>query len=249
MRIRRAEWECENLGLNAMEVEFEPGDQSLETEAQRQIEESDYVLVRVPVGQTRLVHELEEAGFRFLATQCFMAVDLVQPVRTPALAKAVDRHVRPRPITTADQLDQVLCRVDGNMFDTDRISMDPALPSELALKRHQDIIRSLFDDDRNISQALYLGDELIGFFQLQYRSDQHFFASLAGVFSPHKGSGLGVAAIWLPLHWAMQTGVRSLTTSNSTNNPDSVRVHLAMGYRIERFDYVLRRTSRKGQVK
>ena len=170
-----------------------------------------------------------------------MTIDLLREVDQPAFTKSICRHIDARDVRTTDELEQILSRVDTNMFDTDRISMDPALSGDLALKRHHHIIRSLFADQRNICRGLYLRDELIGFFQLQYRSDQHYFASLAGVFSSYKGSGLGVATIWLPIQWASQNQVQRLSTSNSTNNPDSVRTHLAVGYGIEGFHYVLRR--------
>lgn len=241
MKIRDAVWECENLGLRVLEVEFEHGDRQFDSETLRQLEGADYVLVRVPSGQTELIHRLEDDGYRFLATQCAMTLDLHRQVQQPAVARTVCRHVAARDLSSRDELESILSRMDAEMFDTDRISMDPALPNERALQRHRDIVRALFADRRNVCQGLYVGAELVGFFQLQYRSDRHFFASLAGVFSSFKGSGLGLAAIWLPVQWALDNNVRQLSTSNSTNNPDSVRMHLEVGYRIERFDYVLRR--------
>lgn len=247
MKIKDAAWECENLGLNVLEIEFESGEQRFDSAALRRIEQADYVLVRVPVGQTELIHGLEDDGFRFLATQCSMTIDLQKQVNPPAVAKTICRQIDCREVTSTDELDQIVSRIDTNMFDTDRISMDPALSNHHALKRHHHIIRSLFADRRNVCQGLYLRDELIGFFQLQYRSDQHYFASLAGVFSSYKGSGLGVAAIWLPVQWAKQNHLQRLSTSNSINNPDSVRMHLAVGYSVERFHYVLRRMIEKDE--
>lgn len=241
MKIRRADWECENLGGEFLEIEFAAGEQGWDPAADRQLAAADYVLARLPVGDTPLLHQLEDQGFRFLATQCSMVIDLAPPPQRPAVAATICRQVHTREVASSLELNQILEQVDADMFHTDRISMDPSLPNDQAAKRHRDIVRGLFADRRNVSQGLYLRDEMIGFFQLQYRSDQHFFASLAGVFPPYQGSGLGVAAIWLPIQWALGQGVRRLTTSNSTNNPDSVRMHLAMGYRIERFDYVLRR--------
>jgi GNAT superfamily N-acetyltransferase len=243
MRIVEALWERRNLGREVLEIEFEANDKEWDPGALKRAVSADYVLAKVPAGNVRLVHALEDDGYRFLEAQITIQIDLSQPLKPPASADAICASVASRAITQPAALDELLFAMDTGMFNTDRVSLDPVLGPGPALTRYQNWIRDEFSNVENVLQGLYLGQKPVGFFLLRKLSAEHYFASLAGVFTLYRGTGLGVAAMWKPIEWALANGARRLTTRNSANNPASLKIHLAVGYQIQRVHYLLRKAN------
>ena len=238
MNASPSEWDSACLDLDIVQIRFDDVE-SYSGEAREAAAAAEYVLAKVPMGNVRLLHELEQEGYRFLATQISIVLDIDDRPEPPLFVQSLARRIDARPLADG-QLEELLSKIDADMVDTDRVSLDPALGRDLALHRHRAWVRDEYADPRNVLRGLFLGADLVGFFLLGHVTAEHYFASLAGVFSRYKGSGLGVAAIWKPIEWAEQNGVKRLTTRNSSNNPDSLKTHLALGYRVERLEYILR---------
>ena len=62
---------------------------------------------------------------------------------------------------------------------------------------------------------------------------------LAGLFDKDKNSGFGFSVLYYPMVEAKRMGLKKMITGVSANNPDSVKMHLALGYQIKTMDYTL----------
>ena len=80
MKIIKATWENRNLGCDAYEIKIEWKDfknfQEVIDELKRQDFSGAYVTVKMPVGNLKTLHALEDAGFRFMETQFSLKLDL-----------------------------------------------------------------------------------------------------------------------------------------------------------------------------
>ncbi|HEX9659567.1 MAG TPA: hypothetical protein VGA18_04665 [Rhodothermales bacterium] len=246
MRVVEATWEKRNLGLAVAEVTLDGDFASLTDEIDAVRARHDYVLVRVPARRVSELHQLEDLGFRFIEAQFELVADLVRPKACDEAIEAMTAHTRFATVSEAADVESVLEKIDEDTFDHDRVALDPLLGPKLSLQRVRNWIRDDFPKDGNVLAKLFDGPREVGFFMLKRGEPGHYFSTLAGVFSPYRNSGIGLAAIRMPLIWAQQHGAKRVTTRNSSNNIESFRAHLAAGYEIRGISYLLRHAATNG---
>jgi RimJ/RimL family protein N-acetyltransferase len=240
MRVVEATWEKRNLGLVVAEVTLDGDLTSLPAELDDVRARHDYVLVRVPARRVGVLHRLEDLGFRFIEAQFELLADLVRPKPCADAIAAITARTRFEPVSDAADLESLLGKLDEATFANDRVALDPLLGPKLSLQRCRNWIRDEFPKEGNVLAKLIYGDREAGFFLLRQAEPAHYFSTLAGVFTPYRNSGIGLAAIRLPLVWAQQHGAKRVTTRNSSNNLESFRAHLAAGYEVQGISYLLR---------
>ena len=169
MKITNATWEKRNFGMDAYEISIEKKDMRDYQEVLKKIDEQNfhnaYVVIKMPTGNLKLLHALEDKGYRFLETQLSM-VNHFEPIESESNMLALDIknectvEIAPKKI---EEWDKVINKITPGMFDTDRVSLDPALGNDMACKRYKNWCRDLFDNPTSEMCVQKIGSDIYGF--------------------------------------------------------------------------------------
>lgn len=241
MKIIQATWEKRNFGCDAYEILLDKNDlQNVEASLgtiRAQNFADAYVVVKLPVGNLKLLHALEDEGFRFLETQLFL-VDRFEPLEKPEqierMMQGVERNVVPK---KKDAWESIISRITPEMFDTDRVCLDPKLGKDIACLRYQNWCRDLFDNPNSWMWVLSVNNEEVSF-GINVRDEKKGFENgiLGGVFAPYKGLGYGVFQIL-----DASESMKKTKTVVSSNNQGMLRVYQSYGRVIYKELYALRK--------
>lgn len=243
MTITEATWERRNFGMDAYEITLDKKDCENEAEILAQIRarnfKNAYVCVKMPVGNLKALHALEDEGFRFLETQ-FRLMDNFEPkdFGLEAVLKnsnyKISFEILPK---KEDEWEKIISQITPGMFDTDRISLDPKLGFEISCKRYQNWCRDLFKNPNSYMLVRKVNDEIYSFsVEIKDEKTKSVDSVLGGVFEKYKSFGLG--ATWTQTKHYDQFKVK---TSVSSNNFPVLRIHQHAGRVIYKEEYVLRK--------
>ena len=239
MKIVEATWERRNFGRDVWEVTLGREDVADVEKTLAALQDSrfagTYVCVKMPVGNLKMLHALEDDGFRFLETQ----LSLMDRFKADDMLGLFEKQDAQIAFVTVEKdkgaWERVISKVVPEMFDTDRISLDPLLGPEIACKRYKNWMRDLFSDPRSELGVMLLDGKEIAF-GLDIVEDNTRHGILGGNFPEFKNSGYGMALMAGPC--GRKTRLR---TSVSSNNPQVLRVHQNCGRVVYKEMYVLRK--------
>ena len=240
MKIIKATWENRNLGCDAYEITLDRKDLKNFDAVLDEIHTQDfagaYVTLKMPVGDLKALHALEDDGFRFMETQ-FHIADYFEPKETPDeaadLMKNAERIVIPK---DRAEWERIISKITPDMFDTDRISLDPLLGKEMACKRYQNWCRDLFDNPNSWMWVMKVDGQEVSFgLNVRDAEKQTDDGILGGVFAKFKNIGYGI----------FQSGELNRKTKGKTivssNNTAMLRIYQHFGKIITKEMYVLRK--------
>lgn len=237
-----AVWERKNLGRDAWEVTLDKKDmadvQSVIGALHDPQFDGCYVCVKLPVGNLRMVHALEDDGFRFLETQLHL-VEALEPsdvMRYGASADhiPVEERVVPK---TREAWGAIIEKITPGMFDTDRIALDPAFGPDVACQRYRNWCWDLFENPRSAMSVSSCEGEDVSFgIALHDPATGICDSVIGGNFSRSKDFGLG-ALVNSKAHF---TG-RVFKTAVSSNNLPMFRIHQNLGRIVRNEQYVFRK--------
>ena len=239
MKIVEATWDRRNFGRNAWEVTLGRDDMADVEKTRAALRDSRfagaYVCVKMPVGNLKMLHALEDDGFRFLETQ-FSLIDKFSADDLMDVCEKAGEQVRIM-IVEKDRAawERVIAKIEPEMFDTDRISLDPLLGPKVACTRYQNWVRDLFDDPRSFLSVMVLDGEEIAF-GVDIVDGRTSRGILGGIFPKFKYAGYGMALMAGP-----RDRTYTLRAEVSSNNPYVLRVHQNFGRVIYKELYVLRK--------
>jgi hypothetical protein len=218
MKIVDASWEEKNIGLKTCEIVFERGD-TFEEYLSSNIENNyQFSVVKIPVGDLTLVHQLEEIGYRYLENQLLLTFDADQSGDINPKWDRLTKGFSCKLLTTKDELKSILREVSSSLFETDRFSLDPIWDEELSSKRYQNWITDLFESGKAQFYVIAKDGNDRGFFSIKKESDTVISCPIAGIYKKYKSSGYIYV---LTRFWFLQgykMGSKKLITSISSNN-------------------------------
>ena len=239
MKIVEATWDRRNFGRDAWEITLGREDladvgKTLATLRDDRFAGA-YVCVKMPVGNLKMLHALEDDGFRFLETQ-FSLIDKFRADDMMDVCETTGGQIK-KVVVEKDKVawERVISKIVPEMFDTDRISLDPLLGSEIACRRYQNWARDLFDDPRSVLTVMVLDGEEIAF-TVGLWGGHSCRGILGGLFPKFKNTGYGTVLMAGP-----REKTYTLRTEVSSNNPYVLRVHQNFGRVIYKEQYVLRK--------
>lgn len=242
MKIVHAVWERKNLGMDAWEVTLDKRDMADVPRVIEALHDSQYggcyVCVKLPVGNLRMVHALEDDGFRFLETQLHLVEALeksdVMKYGETAGTLPVEERVVPK---TREAWGAVIEKITPGMFDTDRIALDPAFGPEVSCHRYQHWCWELFNNPKSILQVASLEGQDVYFniFVLKQGPDD-YDGVIGGTFPEHKNAGIGALVCSKAVF-----SKGKYRTAVSTNNLPVVKIHQHLGRIISSERYVFRK--------
>lgn len=242
MKITNATWEKRNFGMDTYEISIEKKDMRDYQEVLKKIDEQNfhkaYVVIKMPTGNLKLLHALEDSGYRFLETQLSL-VNHFEPIESEVNMFAQDVkndctvEIVPK---KKEDWNKVINKITPGMFDTDRVSLDPALGQEVACKRYQNWCRDLFDNPTSEMCVHKISSDIYGF-SISVKDEKTGVIDyvLGGMFEEYKDMGFGTS--WI------NSGASNIKakTAVSTNNVPVIKLHQHSGKVIYKLRYVLRK--------
>ena len=236
MTITEATWEKRNFGMNAYEISLDKKDLRNFNQTFKEIKNQNfknaYVVIKMPVGNLKALHTLEDDGYRFLETRLYL-IDHFKPTETTM--KFSNRSIIRNDIVPKirEKWEEIIQKITPGTFDTDRVSLDPILGEEIACKRYQNWCRDLFDNPNSIMYVRKINGEICGFgIDLADKISGNVDSILGCIFKEYKS--LGIGASWIE-------NTNNIKTAVSSNNLSVTKIHQHAGRIIYKMRYVLRK--------
>ena len=246
MKIIKATWENRNLGRDAYEITLDRKDLKDFDAVLKEIHAQDfagaYVVVKMPVGDLKALHALEDDGFRFMETQ-FHIERRLENYAPPEMLKLYQNDlIREEIPKIRSEWEKIVNLITSDMFTTDRIYLDPYLKQEMSSIRYKNWIMDLVDDAKAHLFVFKKGNNIIGYsadiLDIDRRS---VYGLLGGVFSSYQDKGLGLLLWDTSIQSSIKSGMKKMETAISSNNNAVLRLYMLFGYIIKKQTYVLRK--------
>lgn len=236
MQIIDMPWEKKNLGVSSIEFRFDGSEDILKIDPTvYNNNKYDYQICRVPANSMSLVYFLQDKGFRYSET----AFELTADLRKDTLPSIYKKYLTMLAYHEAneEELAFVYKTIRGGVFDTDRIALDTFFSPEKSGNRFANWCQQ--EIEIGSSKCYIVKTKLcsLGFFVLRGVTESVSDSFLAALFD-RSDLGLGFPIIYYPMVQAREEGKRKITTRVSSNNIDSLKTHLEMGYKIKNLNYL-----------
>jgi GNAT superfamily N-acetyltransferase len=177
-----------------------------------------------------------------METQMEMTLNLTRDIKR--FARENSDQIQFQTIDSIESLEEVLSNIDEELFITDRVSLDPALGIGFAHKRYVNWIRDGFlSGDALIIEAKKKTNR-IGFYYITKRKDKAINAVLASVYKNFRRKGIGMSYLEEISVWLAENGYKKINTRVSSNNLEALRANLAVGFKIKKTYYILRKITK-----
>ena len=248
MKFIEAFWEKRNLGVNALEIEFDNNEKINYLSFKDKINNYDYIVAKVPYSNIKTCHLLEQNRFKFMEAQILVKKNLKNYSKKNDYFNRFLEEISIQQIIDKRSLGKLLSLIDEEMFNTDRISLDEYFGKKKAMNRYKNWIRDEFKDDKSELYELISQDKKIGFFLIKDIRKSGMDSLLAGIYYKFRGKGLGFSIIQKPIEKAIERNKKYLKTRISLNNISVVRLYTLYGFEIYDIKYVFRKINNSLQL-
>ena len=236
MKLINAIWEKRNLGVDCIEMHCEERDDVAEVLANLPLR-ADYQVVRIPTGRADLMVAVQDKGYHLIEMQIRL-VRCGRDFALPPLYKRFEPDLSFRE-ATPDEGEKVAATMEtGDIFRTDRISLDPWFAKGQAGRRYACWTRDLLRNGGRMSLVSLKGRE-VGFGVVMAKPDGRYDSCLGGIFSGWENRGMGFIHVFVNTAVPFKNGARTVVGHVSSNNLPALRLHLAFGYEVQAMEYVL----------
>lgn len=244
MKIIEASWEKRNLGRDCFEVTLDKSDllncPKIIEELSSPVYQKCYLVLKMPVGNLEFLHSLEDFGFRFMENQFLLSKDLSEYESPVILNNSFVSRVEIK--KEVDAWEEIIDLISVDMFNTDRIYLDPQLENSVSSKRYKNWIRDLVSNPDAHLFATYENDKIIGFgIDIWNEKKKIVRGLLGGIFSDKIESGYSFYLWDQSLKFNKNHGFKKFVTSISSNNARVLDIYMYFGYKIYNQYYVLRK--------
>lgn len=238
MKVTDCFWEKRNLGETVVEITIEKDD-LLDKLLLSKHNTIDYLVIKVPVNMPDFNFFLGQEGFSLIELQIDMTATLSSFDFNHKLIKWISPHVDLNKVSDVNELEEVLSKIDSNMFNTDRISIDPHYGKEIGCKRYKNWIYDEFvGGTADVIKFFYRGKH-VGFMMYK-ENDDGIRGLLGGIYSDFQGIGLGLLTpTALPLYIIRNSiPVKRVAADISSNNKPVWELYENFGYKANNLHYV-----------
>ncbi len=238
MKLIEQPWEKVNLGLKSVEFRFENEDRPDEIDS-NVLDNSvyDYQICRVPAGRMDLMYLLQMHGFAFAECRFELSASLKElnlPKAYLRVAEGMDYHA-----ADALELEDIFRSIHSGVFDSDKIALDPYFRREQSGIRFANYARQEIEKGMAFPHIVTVAGRPIGFFIVQRLNEKTSYSLLAALYEKENNIGLGFATIYYPMLQSKEQGMKKIVTGVSSNNVNSLKIHLSLGYEIKSMNYAL----------
>jgi len=218
MKVVNALWEVRNSGLTTCEIVFEKGDSFDEYLALNIEKTFQYSVVKIPYDNLKLLHNLEDFGYKYIETQFNVCVATSEIDRIDKKWERVLEDTGYKLLRDDQDFDVIISNIRDGMFKSDRVSLDEKLGKETSALRYINWIMDLRTDINAEIYYLTKRGEEVGFFIIREAVEKSIHSVIAGIFNQFQGKGLSVALIYYYLKLAAERNAKNAFTSFSSNN-------------------------------
>jgi hypothetical protein len=237
VEIVEAIWEKRNLNRKVVEVTISSDELSEFISSEEEIESNnEYIVVKIPTGDLNLLFGLQARGYLFTEALIRCRVNVKKFAFNPFYQRILD--VTSTGLTNQSEKKSVFEEIKGQMFVTDRVSLDPMFGAELGSSRYVGMLQDELTAGAQLYSINFRG-ELAGFYVLREKRSGEFVANLGGIFPRFQNVGLGVAMNIFEIQSVANLGGSFVETTFSSNNRGALATHLELGYTLIEQKYVL----------
>ncbi|MBQ8914060.1 MAG: GNAT family N-acetyltransferase [Lachnospiraceae bacterium] len=237
MKIVDAFWEKRNLNVDVTEIDLD-GNETVDevVETLRKLSTS-YNVIKLPVARNDLLLKVQEEGFIFVEVSIALESG-ISAIDIPPLYSRFLPHIN---IKTADEREReiVLDEIkNGEIFETDRIALDPHFSRQMAGLRYYNWAKDLIETGADFPVAYYK-DDMVAFGVNKSIDDKTYDAVLGGVISEFGRKGFGFWALYANYDSIKRQGGKKIVTHVSSNNMPVFKLHMQNGYTVSGMKYIL----------
>ena len=240
MKVTHATWERRNLGRDAWEITLDRKDMEDVSGVIKTLNDEKfkgaYVCVKLPVGNLKMVHALEDDGFRFLEVQLSL-ISHFEPANILSQRESMGNVEFKTVEKTSEAWERIIQKVPAGLFDTDRIALDPRFGPDVARRRYQNWMRDLLANPKSRLTVMVVdGNEIA--FGLDIVDEGRVEGVLGATFEEFRNSGYGMLSMA-----GYDEGELAMKhrTAVSSNNQAVLRTHQNCGRIIYKEMYVFRK--------
>jgi len=235
-------WEERNFDMSSCEIRVELKDSFEEFAALDSGLQEQYRVAKIPVNMPDFLFGLPKLGYVFVETQMQLSMKKEEAkarMRIPGCEDYLDRVEFVR-IESLEELDAAIsCIKDGEMFNTDRIALDPALGGRVSGKRYYNWIRDIFLKDGGGVYVAKMDGTNLSFSTLERKENGVVSTAMGGIFPEAQNNAYSFIALYQPAEYAFDVmNAKMVETAVSSNNSAVLKVHLQRGFRIKKLNYV-----------
>lgn len=240
MRTIDCVWERKNLGVRVKEIILDDGERFDAAAIAAAAEGAGYVVLKVPVGDPDFLFGLPALGYTWVETQMTVGKRFVDFDFDDRLVRVLSRGIRFVRVEDNSNLEAVVASITEDMFQTDRISLDPHFGPAVGRIRYVNWIRSVFSEPDVLLFEFVKGESRYGFSLCRRKPSGEWDYVLGGIYGPYANSGLGLLTPAAPFLYARDTDCpfTRLVTGISSNNTPVVRLYAHLGYVLDRVRHV-----------
>jgi hypothetical protein len=229
MIIVDAYWEIRNLGKKTIEIEIEKEDSFVDIQYFFSNNFFEYGVVKIPPSRVDLIFPIQNFGFKFAEILSFAKIKIEV---LPPLGKIENRILKDLTYVnmSKSEIDELFFMLSMNLFETDRIAIDPLFGPKISNHRY----KGLITDEINKGATLYSVKfklNNIGFFLIRENGNKSY-SNLAGIYRGFQNKGFGVFLNYFEIIESSKRGLKELHTSYSSNNIGAQGVHQRLGFEI-----------------
>jgi GNAT superfamily N-acetyltransferase len=231
MKIVDATWEKRNLLLETKEIIVQEGDTTEELEEALRNSNEEYVVVKLPLTEIEKKFLLTDYGYTHVELMAELeSENVLSPL--DARKRMIFDRVETVPMDF-EQRKKLVQRFLNGQFKTDRISVDPYFPPEMASRRYAGWLCDEMKHGAAFWQFEMEGEE-IGFFVERQISKDVYNAVLSGIYEPYQGQGLGFLVVYKAYSIYRPRGARRFVAEVSVNDLKGLRRTLTSGRKLNK---------------
>lgn len=227
MKIVNAEWEKRNLDKNTLEIEIGKDDRFDDIVKILDNDEIDYFVIKLPTYRFDLICPIQDLGFRFIEILNFSKINTI---KKPSLNNIQKRFLTQITYSDMSSKQKLILEknIKKNLFDSDRISIDPSFCDGISAKRYMGLIE---DEQKNGAKLFSLNYKKVGvgFFIIK-NQETYSISNLAGIYKDFQKLGLGFFLNYLIIEECRKRGKKTLKTAYSSNNYGAFNIHKSLGF-------------------
>jgi hypothetical protein len=233
VKIVRATFEKENLGVNTCEILPEDGDTfaAYAREEQKLLAEgAQYLVVKTPVNSAEWLFGLPVLGYTFVETVFKVSVSR-GGYRVPASVARFDRGLSVAERTQAADRERIYARIRSGVFKSDRISIDPAFTAAQSANRYVNWLQQLLGGGGMLYEMLR-DEKPVGFFVVTRVDAKTVDPVLMGLYDEANDRGMGALLHKKTLDTCFTLDCERVASTIVSNNAKVLRVYVNAGASI-----------------
>lgn len=238
MKIIRATWELDNLGVNAFETRLDADDP---LEAYRDAEQTmiadgaEYLVVKTPVNCPAFLFGLPKLGYTLVETVFHVTIRRSE-YHIPAAIARFDRGLTVVQRTAEADRARVYALIRAGVFKSDRVSIDPGFTLAQSGNRYANWLSQMLSQGGQLFEVLQ-GEKPIGFFVITRVDEQTVDPVLMGLYDEENDRGMGALLHKKTLDTCFEQPCTRLTSTIVSNNAKVLRVYVNAGATIFDTEY------------